>query len=433
MTDYNSIGKSYPLIDAADKATGKYRYLSDVRLPGMLWGKVLRSPKPHALIKKIDISEAEKLPGVKAVITGADIPGILCGPFMPDWNILPAKKVTFVGQEVAAVAATSLETAEKAISLIKVTYEDLPAVFDPEEAMKFDAPIVPEAKHSNIAYEFDVSVGDVDKAFQESDYVKELTFSTSSAFHAYLEPNGSVASYDPVANTYTIWAATQVPYKARLLYSRALGIEMKDLRLIQANMGGAFGGKFESNLHLVNLYLAKKAGQPVRLVNSMEEEFFTATLRVPMKITVKVGIKKDGTIMAKDTHIVADNGARTNYGPASVSTACYRVDSLYRIKNTRSKGYLVYTNNVPKGAMRGFGNPQMLLALEAVLDMLAEESGLDPGEIRLKNCFKAGEESVHGWKIGSCGLPECIAEAKELSHWDEKRKKDNFSKCQRLR
>lgn len=422
MTKHTYLNKSIPHIDAVQKVMGRQEFISDIRIPGLLWGKVIRSPYAHAKIKEVDISKALKVPGVKGIVTAADIKHVVCGPFIPDWEILAREKVRFVGQEVVAVAAIDSETAEEAAALVKIDYEELPAVFDPEEAILETAPLLYEDKGNNIAYVFQTEQGDVDATFAKSAYIREEEFTTSSAFHGYLEPNGCIAKYDFNNDSYTLRVATQSPYKARLLYSQALGVDLNKLRLIQAPMGGGFGGKFESNLHLVAACLSKKVQAPVRIINTLEEEFVTATLRVPMKIRTKIGITKDGLIMAKETHVVADNGGRTNAGPAAMAAACYRQDNLYRIPNVRSKGYLVYTNNVPKGAMRGFGNPQGLFAVETLLDMLAEDIGMDPGELRVRNAYKNGEVTVHGWSIGSCGLPECIIKAKAKSNWLEKKK-----------
>jgi CO/xanthine dehydrogenase Mo-binding subunit len=422
MSTYRIINKDYPQIDALAKVTGQQQYISDLRLPGMLWGQVVRSPYPHGKIKKINISKAMQIPGIRAIITAADTPQIPCGPFLPDWEILAKEKVTFIGQEVAAVAAIHLDAAIEAARLVELEVQELPAVYDPEVAMGSNAPLIREGVSRNIASTFHVEQGDVPTAFKESDYIREETFYSSSAFHAYLEPNGSIANYDPISDCFTLWLATQVPYKAWLMYSKALGIQPEKLHIIQVPMGGAFGGKFESNLHLVAACLSKKAKQPVRLVNLMADEFVTAPLRVPLKISLKVGIKKDGTLMAKEATIIAENGGRTHYGPAVLATACYRVDNLYRIFNTRADGYLVYTNNAPKGAMRGFGNAEILFAFETILDMLAEDAGIDPGDLRLKNTFKSGETTVHGWVIGSCGLNSCIQIAQEVSSWNVKRK-----------
>jgi len=423
MAAYQVINKPHPQVDALEKVTGQRKYISDIRMPEMLWGQVVRSPCPHARIKNIETSKALRVPGVKTIITAIDTPQIPWGPFKPDWEILAREKVIYVGQVVAAVAALHPEAAVEASRLIKAEYEELPAVFDPEEAMAPGAPLIHEGSERNIATTFSVDKGDVEEAFQRSDHVREETFYTSPQFHAFIEPNGSIVSYDPISRSYTFWAATQVPYKARLLYSQALGIEPKKLRLIQVPMGGAFGGKFDSNYHLIAACLSKEAERPVRLVNSLEEEFVTAPLRVPMRIDLKIGIRKDGVITAKEVEILADNGACTAWGPAVLATACYRVDNLYRIFNSRARGYLIYTNNVPKGAMRGFGQPALLFAFEGILDMLSEDADIDPGELRLRNAFKNGETTVHGWIIGSCGLPECIRKAGEKSDWHEKRRR----------
>jgi CO/xanthine dehydrogenase Mo-binding subunit len=423
MVDFQVVNKGYPQVDAIEKVIGRRRFISDIRMPGMLWGRVVRSLQPHARIKGIDTSKALRVPGVRAIVTAADTPQIRVGPFVPDWEILANKKVIYVGQPVAAVAALHPDAAEEASQLVEVEYEELPAVFDPVEAMGPRAPLINEERENNIVYTFKNEKGDVEKAFEESDYIREGVFHPSSQFHAYLEPNGAIASYDPISGSYTLWAATQTPYPAWLLYSRALGIGPEKLHLIQAPMGGAFGGKFENNLHLIAACLSKKIEGTVRLVNALHEEFLTAPLRLPMQIHIKMGIKKDGLITAKEVEVVADNGAFTYWGPAVLSTVCYRVDNLYRILNSKAIGYLTYTNNVPKGALRGFGQPQSLFAAEAILDMLAEDAGIDPGELRLKNSFKSGEKTIYGWVIGSCGLPECIKKAQEKSGWFEKRKK----------
>ncbi len=423
MASFQVINKAYPQVDALEKVTGQRKFISDIRIPGMLWGKVVRSHLPHAKIKSIDTSKAQHLTGVRAIITAADTPQIPCGPFTPDWEILAQEKVIYVGQPIAAVAALHPEVAEEASRLVEVEYEELPAVFDPVEAMAPHAPLIHEGRENNIVYTFKNEKGNVEKAFKESDYVREGVFYPSSQFHAYLEPNGAIASYDSISGSYTLWAATQTPYPSWLLYSRALGIAPEKLHLIQAPMGGAFGGKFESNFHLIAACLSKRTERPVRLVNSLTEEFLTAPLRLPMQIHLKMGIKKSGVITAKEVEVVADNGAFTYWGPAVLSTVCYRLDNLYRILNSRAIGYLTYTNNVPKGALRGFGQPQSLFAAEAILDMLAEDADIDPGELRLKNSFNSGEKTIYGWVIGSCGLPDCIKKAQEISGWFEKRKR----------
>lgn len=423
MSGFQVVNRPHPQVDALTKVTGQRKYISDIRLPKMIWGHLIRSPYPHARITKIELDKALRVTGVKALITSIDTPQNPCGPFNPDWVILPKEKVIYAGQPVAAVAAMDQAAAEEAARLIHVEYEALPAVFDAKAAMAPGAPLVHEGAERNIASIFSLDKGDVARAFDESDFIRERTFYPSTQFHAALEPNGAIASYDSISQSFTLWATTQTPYPAWLLYSRALGIEQKKLHLIPVPMGGAFGSKFESILHVIALCLSKKAEKPVRLVNTFTEEFVTAPLRVPMQINLKMGIRKNGLITAKTVEVIADNGAFTYWGPAALSSACFRVDNLYRIVNSKARGYLVYTNNTPKGAFRGFGQPQSLLGVETLMDELAEDAGIDPGELRIVNSFKSGETTVHGWFIGSCGLNECIRKAQERSDWHEKKKR----------
>ncbi|HHY38352.1 MAG TPA: molybdopterin-dependent oxidoreductase [Clostridia bacterium] len=417
---YRSVGQPTPFIDGWDKVTGQVKYITDLTFPGMLYGKVLRSPLPHARILNIDTSAAKKVPGVKAVITAKDTPGIRFGTTHDDWYILAPDKVRFVGEEIAAVAAIDEETALEALDLIKCDFEELPAVFDPEEAMEPGAPKINEADR-NIAHHFHVERGDVNRAFGESAVVYENRFETSQVYQAYLEPNAAIAEYDPNHGSFTLWLPIQIPSKCRITYSKALGIPMSHLRVIQAPMGGGFGGKMENNLHLIAAVLAKATGKPVKMVYSREEDFIATNPRVPMKIDIKIGVASDGRILAKEVRIIASNGGRTCYGVPILGTACFRIDTLYRFENVKADGYLVYTNTVPTGCFRGFGNAQMTFALESALDAVAEELRMDPAELRLRNAPEAPYVSVHGWEVNSCGLKECISKVVEASGWREKR------------
>lgn len=419
--EFDIVGKRTPLLDGLEKVTGRARYVTDIRMEGMLHGKILRSPHPHARIVKIDTSRAEKISGVRGIITGFNVSQRKFGTMLPDWVILPDDKVRFVGDEVAAVAATSEAAAIEALDLIEVEYEPLPAVFDQEEAMSSDAPLLYEDKDNNIATTFQVERGDVDGAFAESDIVFEDDYETSQVYQAHLEPMAGLAApadYDRL----TLWLSTQVPSMSRLRYAEALGICAEDLRIIKPHVGGGFGAKFEYKSHILAAVLARRTGLPVRMVNTRDEDFIAGNPRVPMKIRVKLGLKMDGTILAKDVRIVAGNGARTVYGPAITSTACYRIDSLYKIKNVRSVGYTVYTNMIPTSCFRGFGNAQMHFAMEQALDAISHENGLDPVEVRRINGVYPGYVSVHGWEIKSCALQECVDRAVEASEWYEKKK-----------
>ncbi len=419
-----AIGKPVHLIDAVEKVTGSLKYGSDYKLPGMLYGKVLRSPIPHGRIVSIDASAARKIPGVKAVVTGLeeDLPAYsVAGEKFLDERLLAKEKVRYVGDEVAAVAATDEATASEALRRIKVAYEEIPAVFDPVEAMREGAPLVHETIGRNIARALKIRHGDVDAAFRDSDAVVEGTFKTPLVHQAYLEPHAVVAQWD-LQERLTLWIPTQSPRLARMTYANALGISRDRIRIIQMPMGGAFGGKLEYKLHPLAALLARKAQAPVRMTNTRKEEFSATLPRVPMVIRMKAGCKKDGALLAKETEVIADNGAYLNYGPGVLLSAASRHDNLYRLKNIRTDGYLVYTNKVATGAFRGFGCPQSFFALESIIDMLADEIGMDPADFRLKNASRSGDTTPHKWYFGSCGLTEAIEKSAEKADWYAKRK-----------
>ncbi len=426
MGHYSIIGHSVPQIDARDKAKGVMEFVSDLRLPGMLYGKILRSPHPHARILNIDPSKARRLKGVKAVVTAGDTPQKPFGPRTEDWSIFAIDKVRFIGDEVAAVAAVDEDTAEEALDLIQVAYEELPAVFDPIEAMGPGAPLIHD-KERNIVSEFTLNKGEVDRAFQECAVVHAEQYYTNQVYQAYLEPMACVVQCDP-SGRLIFYLATQIPSMTRITYAKALGLPLEKVRVIVPAYGGAFGAKMETNLHLAGAVLAQKTGKPVRMVHSREEDFRAGNPRVPMYIDLKVGASKEGKLVAKEVRIIGAAGARAVYSMAIVATACYRVDSLYRFEHLRTEGLTVYTNTVPTSCFRGFGNAQMTFALESSLDMIAEALKMDPAELRIKNGLKTGEVSIHGWQIGSSGLEECVRKAMETSGWKEKRRQKRFGR-----
>lgn len=419
MTEFRVIGNPLPQIDAKERALGFAEFVSDIRLPGMLYGRILRSPYPHARILEIDTSRARALRGVKAVITAEDTPQIPFGPRTEDWSILAVDRVRFVGDEVAAVAAMDEEIAEEALDLIRVEYEELPAVFDPLEAMKPDAPLIHD-KERNIVSEFKLSRGDVDQAFKASDVIHSASYYTNQVYQAYLEPMACVTDIDSDGKI-TFYVATQIPSMTRVTYAKALNLPLEKIRVVVPYYGGAFGAKMETNLHLIAALLSQKTRRPVRMVNPRDEDFMAGNPRVPMYIDLKLGAKKDGTLTAKEVKVIGAAGGRAVYSMVIVATACYRVDSLYRFRNLRTEGLTVYTNTVPTSCFRGFGNAQMTFALESSMDMVAEAIGMDPAELRLINGHQTGDVSIHGWKIGSCGLAECIRRATEASGWKAKR------------
>ncbi len=427
------VGKSVPRIDAREKATGEARYAFDLKLPGMLVGKMLRSPHPHAKILSIDTSQAFKLEGVRAVITAQDTAKIKFGsneyffPYTVDQLPLESEKVRYIGDEIAAVAAVDEETAERALSRIEVKYEILPAVFDPVEAMKPGAPQIHEAMN-NIGVMLPVRFGDPDKALKESDYVREDIFYLQGAAHCALEPHVSVGQYGISTHRITLWTSTQAPFKVREALAKTLKMDVADIRVIKLNVGGGFGGKLEMfPMDFSACLLSKKSGGfPVKIVATREEEFSFTRRKHPMVYKLKSGVRKDGTLMAMTGEVIADGGAYCSYGPTVIAAAIMRIFMVYKINNFCITGFRVYTNLPICGAMRGFGGVQSGFAVESHMDMLAYGIGMDPVEFRLKNATDPNTVTVNKLVISSNGLKECIQQAASASDWKNKhgKKKD---------
>ena len=267
-----------------------------------------------------------------------------------------------------------------------------------------------------------MQAGDVDRALNDSYYVYEDRYYTNQVYQAYLEPMGAVADVD-LSGRVTFYVGTQIPNMMRMTYAKALNKNVDDIRVVVPDYGGAFGAKMENNVHLAAGVLSQMAGRPVKMINTRHDDFIAANPRVPMYVDIKLGVSKDGSLTGKDVTIVGTAGARVVYSQVIVATACYRVDSLYRFKHVRSKGYTVYTNTVPTSCFRGFGNSQMTFVLESAMDMVADHLNMDPAELRLKNGIGSNEVSVHGWKINSNGLKDCVLKTAQASGWDEKWKK----------
>lgn len=427
MESHWVVGKPLPRVDSREKVSGEAKFCDDVVLPGLLHGKILRSPYPHARILNINVEKAKRIPGVKAVITGKDVPNKKYGnykhvPETLDESILCLDKVRFVGDAVAALAATDEELAQEAVESIDVDYEILPAVFDPVEAMGPNAPLINE-KSKNIAWEVNLNWGDVDKGFRESDFVREDYFSTPPQNHAVLEPHCSIASFQP-SGRLTLYASAQSPFAMLQDLTYVLGLKARDIQIICPHIGGGFGGKFQIlPLHFCSALLSKISGRPVKIVYTRQEVFQCTRQRHPMKIWLKTGYSKDGTLIAKKCKIIVDNGAYNSSGPIITGRAGAQLSMVYKVKGFGYQGLLVYTNNPVGGAFRGYGNIQARFADESQMDMIAEDLGLDPTEIRIKNARQSGETSPHGWKVTSCGLTECIQKAKIVAGWDSKKQK----------
>lgn len=432
MDNFKVVGQSVPRKEAKPKVTGSAVYGFDMRLPGMLIGKFLRSPFAHAKIINIDTSAALKLKGVHAVITAEDTYKIKYGsnsyffPFTDDQYPLATGKVRYIGEEVAAVAAETEEIAEEALKLIRVEYEELPAVFDPVEAMKTDAPKI-QSSRNNIAIMIPSVFGDVDKGYAESDYITEAEFRLQSQAHVCLEPHVAMAKFEE--GKLTLWASTQAPFRIRENLAKTLKMSQSDIRVIKPHVGGGFGGKLEMlPLDFCACLLAKKTRRPVKFCLKRNEEFLYTRRKHPMIYRLKGGVTKDGKIKALSGEVIADGGAYCSYGPTVVAAAIMRICMVYKLEHIKIFGYRVYTNHPICGAIRGFGGVQSGFAFESLMDLLAEGIGMDPARFRMINATDPNFTAANGMKITSNGLKECIKLATERIEWDKKKKnkKESF-------
>jgi len=424
--EYVVVGKKVTRLDALSKAMGDLKYVSDLQLTGILVGKVLRSSLPHAKILHIDTANAIRLSGVKVIITAMDTPRrkFCINPAWANNMILQDEKVRYVGDQVAAVAAVDEDTALEALSLIQVDYEPLPAVFDPEEAMQPGAPKIHQDEN-NIALHSLRRFGDVDKGFQEADYICEGTYYSPPLAHCCIEPRGCVAACD-LSGKLTIWSTTQTPHPLREELSEVLGIPQHKISVFQAPMGGAFGARMGMDpIDGIAAILSIKSRRPVKLINTREEEFLSSRIRYPMKIWIKSGAKKNGRLIAREIKVITDNGAYNHEGQYVMGNAGSKLAQLYAVPNIRYEGVLVYTNNVYGGPFRGYGNPQITYAMETQLDKIAEALNMDPVEIRLINANQPYSMTASGCQITSCGLAECIHTVSQASNWKEKRGKQS--------
>ena len=427
MRNYSVVGKPLPRVDALAKVTGVARYVADMGIPRMLSGKILRATVPHARILHIDTRQARRLVGVKAVITGEDTAKKKYGifPWLPqavDHYPIAVDKVRFIGEEVAAVAAVDEETAAEAVNLIRVDYEELPSVFDPIEAVKTGAPEIHEGVKDNQAFFTRLDFGDVEAAFAECDYVREDEFTTPYISQAPIETHAALAAADPMGRKLTLWSTTQSPYVTRRDLATTLAMAEGDIRVVKPTLGGGFGGKMNMcGLDFCAALLSLKSGQPVKIVYSREEEFMTTRPSYPTRIKLKTGVKKDGTLVAKECEALVDVGAYINHGILFLYVMGGFLTSLYRTPNVRYQGTCVYTNKEPCGPMRGHGNQDIRFVDDSQLDMIAHHLAIDPVEIRLKNAVRSGDVTANGWKITSCGLSDSIRKAAEAARWREKK------------
>ncbi|MDP2935843.1 MAG: molybdopterin-dependent oxidoreductase [Dehalococcoidia bacterium] len=425
MAEFSVIGKRVPKIDSTVKATGEAQYTADMVMPGMLWGKVLHSPVPHARILNIDYSRALRLPGVRGVVTGKDAKGEKYGfiPYTRDKMPFETEKVRYIGDEIAAVAAIDEDIAEEALSLIKVDLEELPAVFDPVKALKEGAPQIHDHVKNNLSAETHIRFGNVEEGFKDSYLIREATFDTQYIMHGFIEPPAALGIWDHTGKA-TLWAAKQSPYIAYRHIARGLGIPLSKLRLIQPFVGAGFGGKHEPfGLDFACLLLSQKTGRPVKIAYTQEEVFLVGRRRHAEVLTPKIGMKKDGTISVVQWHMIADGGAYSSVGALSIYIPGATMTFPLRVPHVKYDAYRAYTNKPFAGALIGHGMPQARFALDSLLDDMAEELGIDPLELRFRNAVKPGETTVNKFKITTFGFEDTLKAVAGSIRWTDKRGK----------
>jgi CO/xanthine dehydrogenase Mo-binding subunit len=430
-----AVGVNTRRIDGAEKVAGQAVYAGDLRLPGMAYAKVLRSTVPHGRIRRIDSGKASALPGVLAVLTrdNLNVASNAFGAYVRDQQILASEKVRYVGDMIAAVAATEPGIAAAAVELIEVDYVELPAVFTFEESLKDGAPLVHEKlegrkdpgygrggkhivhDHSNICFHFRHERGAIESGFRDSDRIFEDTFYFPSAQHYPMEPHVCVAQFE--SDMLTVWSATQSPFPVRQELARVFGLPFSAVRVIVPYVGGGYGAKSGIKTEGIAACLSRMIGRPVKLAFGADETFKTIC-QPRAKITLKSGVKNDGTFVARQCEVYLNGGAYANSGPSVTEKAGYRAHGPYRIPHLLTNAYSVYTNTVPGGAFRGFGGPQVAFAYETHIDMIAGRLGIDPFEIRMKNLLDKGESFSNGDTPIDCDLKAGLQSIAQAIGWD---------------
>jgi CO/xanthine dehydrogenase Mo-binding subunit len=425
------VGKSLPRIDAPGKVTGMAVYAADFALPGMLLGKVFRSTEPHARIVRLDVTRARSLPGVRAVVSAADVPDVRYGGGLKDETVFAKGKVRYVGQPVAAVAATTPEAAEAALAAIEVVYEPLPAVLDLEAALAPGAPLVHEEwagytaipilhRDGNVCNRARIVVGDVERGWEEADRIFEHRFRTGMVHQGYTEPRAAVAQWDS-SGTVTVWSNTQLPFEVQNTLAEIFQMPPSKIRVVVPGIGGGFGGKLRVGVEHFAVLLARKTGRAVKVMTTSEEELTAAYPRQGTVVELKTGVTNDGRIVAKEGRIWFDTGAFAGSGPGVASVATLVLAGPYRIPNLRLEGFAVYTNKTNCGSYRAPSGPQANFAVESQMDIIADALGIDPLDFRLENIVRDGDEGPTGQVLGAVGLEECLRKAAAAIGWSERR------------
>lgn len=429
--EFSVIGERLPRKDAWEKVTGNAQYTDDLKLPRMLIGKIKRSPHAHARMLSIDTSRAERLPGVKAVLVGADAPmpyGMV--PQTPTEYALAVGKVRYVGEGVAAVAAVDEDTAIKALDLIRVEYEPFPAYLTPKEALSEGSVPIHEDRKGRpfIYYEGKQSYGDVDRALSHSAYVHEGTYSTQYVNHAFMEPHSALANYDATGSL-TLWSSTQIPHYLHRTLSQVLGVRMPRIRVIVPAVGGGFGGKGEvASNELCAALLSRKCCQPVKVTFERDEVFYMNKGRHPMNMKLRIGIDEKGLLQAMDFETLMDGGAYLGWGVVVLFYCGAMLHLPYKVENIRFLGRRVFTNKPTCGAMRGLGGVQPRLAVECSLDEIAEKLGISPYELRRMNAIESKHTTASNMYVRHAEYRKCLDDVVNRSGYLEKRGKLSYGR-----
>lgn len=432
------VGRRLNRLDGAGKVTGAAIYAADFGLPGMLHGKILRSPHASASILRIDTERARALPGVRAVVTADSLPMSNFGNFIKDFEVFAAKRVTYVGQAVAAVAADTPDIASKALGLIAVEYERTPAVFDLVEALAPGATLVhpgwAELKSSPLASRDGnrcgrtvIKVGDVEEGFRRSYRVYEHTFRTPPVHAGYTEPRVAVAQWDATGQV-TVWCNAQLLFDTQSALAEIFKLSPSQVRVIVPGIGGGFGGKLRIGMEHYAVALSRIAKKPVRVMSTSEEELSAALFRQASHIELKTGVDRDGRILAKRGRLIVDTGACSGSGPLVASTGTTLLAGPYRLPNVFIEGIAAYTNNHPTGSVRAPSGPMPNFATESQMDMIADDLGIDPLELRLRNILREGDIGVTGQVMTNVGLEECLHKAAAAIGWDNRNPAKNRGK-----
>ncbi|HSH99237.1 MAG TPA: xanthine dehydrogenase family protein molybdopterin-binding subunit, partial [Reyranella sp.] len=431
-------GKRLNRLDGIGKVTGKHVYAADFALPGMLFGKLLRSSEAHARIKRLDVAGAQAMPGVRTVLTAGDVPQIRFGTAIRDRTMFADGVVRFRGEAIAAVAATSLEAAEAAVRAIEIEYEPLPAVFDPEAAVQAGAPLVHAGwsdyaalpvfdREGNISGRSAIAHGDLEAGFAQSYRVYEHRFTTQHVHPGYTEPRAAVASWDGNGDV-IVWTNTQLPFDMKNMLAEVLDLPASKVRVIVPGIGGGFGGKLRVGVEHFAAWLARRSKRPVKLMTTSEEELTDAYPRQPTVVTLKTGVTRDGLLLARQGRVLLDCGAFANSGPATAAIALQVLAGPYRTPHLMFEGLAVYTNKGATGSFRAPAGPMANFAVESQIDVIADDLGIDPLEFRLRNVYREGDTGPVGETLVSVSIEECLHKAADAIGWSRRRPADGRGK-----